>query len=94
MSGGRSRQGRQRTAGRDDVYTIPHYDNINCIRVSNYYENCNLQIVCSIFELWYRGFITSCKEDLSVKRHLAVTNVSNHWYLFTQWNMIKDLMTF
>ena len=21
-----------------------------------------------------RGFITSCKEDLSVKRHLAVTN--------------------
>ena len=24
----------------------------------------------------YRGFITSCKEDLSVKRHLAVTNVS------------------
>ena len=40
---------------------------------------------------WYRGFITSCKEDLSVKRHLAVTNVSNHWYLFTQWNMIKDL---
>ena len=38
----------------------------------------------------YRGFITSCKEDLSVKRHLAVTSVSNHWYLFTQWSMIKD----
>ena len=37
----------------------------------------------------YSGFITSYKEDLSVKRHLAVTNVSNHWYLFTQWNMIK-----
>ena len=42
----------------------------------------------------YRGFITSCKEELSVKRHLAVTNVSNHWYLFTQWSMIKDLMAF
>ena len=47
-----------------------------------------------IVHSYYRGFITSCKEDLSVKRHLAVTNVSNHWYLFTQWNMIKDLMTF
>ena len=35
----------------------------------------------------YRGFITSCKEDLSVKRRLAVTNVSNHWYLFTQWSI-------
>ena len=37
---------------------------------------------------------TSCKEDLSLKRHLAVTNVSSHWYLFTQWSMIKDLKTF
>ena len=34
------------------------------------------------------------RKILSVKRHLAVTNVSNHWYLFTQWSMIKDLMTF
>ena len=28
----------------------------------------------------------------SVKHHLAVTNVSSHWFLFTQWSMIKDLM--
>ena len=40
----------------------------------------------------YRGFITSCKEDLGVKHHLAVTNVSSHWYLFIQWSMIKVLM--
>ena len=31
---------------------------------------------------------------MSVKRHLAVTNVSNHWYLFTQWSMIKDSMEY
>ena len=29
-----------------------------------------------------RDFITFCKENLSVKRHLAVTNVSSHWYIF------------
>ena len=34
------------------------------------------------------------RKILSVKRHLAVTNVSSHWYLFTQWSMIKDLMKF
>ena len=34
------------------------------------------------------------RKILSVKRHLAVTNVSSHWYLFTQWSMIKDLITF
>ena len=60
-------------------------------------EKDNNECVCVCMPVGvneYRGFITSCKEDLSVKRHLAVTNVSNHWYLFTQWNMIKDLMTF
>ena len=30
--------------------------------------------------LCYRDFITSCKEDLSVKHHFAVTIVSSHWY--------------
>ena len=29
----------------------------------------------------------------SIMRHLAITNVSSHWYLFTQWSTIKDLMT-
>ena len=33
-------------------------------------------------------------EDLSIHCYLAVSNVSIHWYLFTQWSMIKDLMEF
>ena len=56
-------------------------------------DDLSLLVVCLLAVL-YRGFITSCKEDLSVKRHLAVTSVSSHWYLFTQWSMIKDLMEF
>ena len=56
----------------------------------SYHNSCQRQpsvfamVRKSLMYSRYRGFITSCKEDLSVKRHLAVTNVSNHWYLFTQ----------
>ena len=43
------------------------------------------RIISELFSGYFtkiQRFITSCKEDLSVKRHLEVTNVSSHWYYF------------
>ena len=54
-------------------HTVQKQEDTTCFIISTFlHAMMKAQWFC------YRGFITSCKEDLSVKRHLAVTNVSSH----------------